>query len=82
MSSKVVLSVRILTAVSEIPRDEQLGVVSDETLREVSLYDNGLIITRPLDSSRGFLRLFFGDVVKDVIKYTSCPVIVVKKQLN
>lgn len=82
MSSKVVHSVRILTAVSQIPRDEQLGVVSDETLREVSLYDFGLIITRPPDSSRGFLRLFFGDVVKDVIKYTSCPFLVVKKQLN
>ena len=58
------------------------GVVSDEILREVSLYDYDLIITGPPDSSLGFLRLFLGDVVEDVIRYTSCPFLVVKKPLN
>jgi len=58
------------------------GVLSDEILREVSLYDYDLIITGPPDSSLGFLRLFLGDVVEDVIRYTSCPFLVVKKPLN
>jgi len=58
------------------------GVISDEILREVSLTDYDLIITGPPESSRGFLRLYLGDVVEGVIKYTSCPFLVVKKQLN
>ena len=83
MSSKVVLNSGILSVVSQIPRDERLGVVSDEILREVSLYDFDLIITGPPDISRGFLRLFLGDVLEDdVIKHTSCLFLVVKKPLN
>jgi nucleotide-binding universal stress UspA family protein len=58
------------------------GVVSEEILREVSLYDYDLIITDPLDNSLGFLRLFLGDVVEDIIRYTSCPFLVVTKPLN
>ena len=58
------------------------GVVSDEIIREVRMYDYDLIITNPPDSSRRLLRLYIGDVVEDLIKSISCPFLVVKKQFS
>lgn len=58
------------------------GVVQDEILRELSLGDYDLIVTGSPESSRGLRRLLLGDVVENVIKNTSIPVLIVKKPLH
>jgi nucleotide-binding universal stress UspA family protein len=58
------------------------GVVKDEILRELSLGDYDLIVTGSPESSRGFRRILYGDVVESLIKNSSLPVLIVKKPLS
>ena len=57
------------------------GVVQDEILRELSLGDYDLIVTGSPESSQGLRRLLLGDVVENVIKNSTIPVLIVKKPL-
>ena len=57
------------------------GVVQEEILRELSLGDYDLIVTGSPESSQGLRRLLLGDVVENVIKNSSIPVLIVKKPL-
>jgi nucleotide-binding universal stress UspA family protein len=58
------------------------GVVQEEILRELSLGDYDLIVTGSPESSQGLRRLLLGDVVENVIKNSSIPVLIVKKPLH
>jgi nucleotide-binding universal stress UspA family protein len=57
------------------------GIVNNEIIREVSLGEYDLIVTGPPKSSHGFIRLFLGDVVEDVIEHTAIPFLIVKQPL-